>query len=80
MAHYDCSNCGDSYGIGYGKCDSCTPPEVFAAELRLAQAYGDAEQEWNKKVYELRKEFIAGKVAAAKAEYEAIYESGKKKC
>lgn len=73
MAHYDCSNCGESLGIGFGKCLACTPLEVFEAETQLRNAHLEAEAEWNAAVRQLRDEFLVRRTAAARANYQATW-------
>lgn len=58
MAHYDCTNCGESMGICWGLCKRCTPKEYLdaAAEFRMIRA--KAEQEWDDIHSSQKKAFI----------------------
>ena len=73
MAHYDCTNCGDSFGISYGICTKCTPKSVFEAESRLNSAYHQAKIDWDSAVAEIRKEWIAKRTQLEREAYEAEY-------
>lgn len=46
MAHYDCSNCGESMGICFGSCSSCTPKEYHDLERSMAELRSWAENRW----------------------------------
>lgn len=46
MAHYDCSNCGASMGIGFGYCTSCTPKEYHDLNRAIGELQTQAEAKW----------------------------------
>ena len=50
MAHYDCSNCGESMGIAFGICKDCTPPEYFQLEIELRCVSSSVEAEYTNMV------------------------------
>lgn len=90
MAHYDCSDCGASMGIGYGYCTECTPKEVFEADRALKEARKRAEREWEisqsnlrfqMQIEQLEKErnavkdrFIESEVGELRQRYKTLYD------
>lgn len=76
MAHYDCSNCGESMGIAFGMCTSCTPPSIKKLEIKYNAAYANAEAAWNQKIAEIterleraREIFISQEVQKARIDF-----------
>ena len=41
MAHYDCSNCGESMGIAWGSCSTCTPLLYLKDKEKLPLIYAE---------------------------------------
>jgi predicted ATP-dependent serine protease len=72
MAHYDCSNCGASYGIDWGYCSSCTPKEVLVAKENLAMAQEKANKKWKKKMRDERAAFILSFIKDEQAKHDDL--------
>ncbi len=73
MAHYDCKNCGASFGIAYGYCNSCTHQSVIEAKKTLEQATEKAKHKWERETADERQKFIAEETAMARAKYHSLY-------
>lgn len=46
MAHYDCDNCGERMGIGFGSCRACTPERYRTLSTEISQLHARAEHAW----------------------------------
>jgi predicted ATP-dependent serine protease len=79
MAHYDCSDCGASMGVGYGICTACTPQEVLEAGKRLQLAVDDARQEFRKRQQRLEHKFVEEKTRNLKRLYDTLYKANRPK-
>jgi len=86
MAHYDCTDCGADYGIGYGHCHRCTPKEVFELEEAVKkarlQAHTDFKRDFAEQIRALelaREDYVATKIRDVEAQYQAAYKKGQKK-
>ena len=67
MAHYDCKNCGEAYGIDFGFCKKCTPEEYFDLQKRANMIRHEVERRLREKMEEKLKEKL-GKMK----EYQAL--------
>ena len=48
MAHYDCNNCGHSYGVSFGNCENCTSEEY----KRLQKVLNEKNHCFRRKIQE----------------------------
>jgi|TARA_R110000796_G_scaffold37271_6_gene94032 predicted ATP-dependent serine protease len=46
MAHYDCTNCGHTLGISFGRCEACTPQRYFDLQNELKDIADAAVEAW----------------------------------
>ena len=67
MTHYDCSNCGESMGIGFGYCSACTPSEFNRIEAEIMDVRRAAEAAWEKNIKEEAASLAERKAAFIKA-------------
>lgn len=76
MAHYDCSDCGESGGIAYGYCDNCTPKEVLRLKELLQQEKKDAAKIFDQQHMKAKNDFIEEYVSQLQSAYNKAYQEG----
>lgn len=69
MAHYDCSDCGESMGIAWGYCGACTPPEYLELKTHCNDLYDEADEGFENYIETQREKWI--KQELAKTDYNA---------
>jgi len=79
MAHYDCSNCGESRGVAWGFCPHCTPQCVLEIKDRLQQARESAKFTWLSQNREARKKFVDDAVSRLQTAHDKLVEEHKPK-
>jgi len=58
MSHYDCKNCGHSFGISWGMCEACTPPEYVDLGREIKKIKESAKDAWGVHSEISRKKFM----------------------
>lgn len=82
MAHYDCTDCGNSMGIAYGICSNCTPKIVREKEEEFKNAVNKASHEFyqmvgnslRRKIEEKEQKYIDKKVGKLRSEFKSLFE------